>query len=257
MVRPVMKDPIFLARASAPATTEQWSIDTKRVEREVQAKLFSMQDIGYREFQSKLIPDLSIERMIGVRTPQLRDFSKEFGRTAEAAAFMKCLPHTYYEENNLHACLIERILDYDAAISALEEFLPYIDNWATCDMLRPKVFKKNLPRLLEKIRGWLRSDLPFVVRFGLEMLMIHFLDDAFQPEYLELAANVDRKEYYVRMMVSWFFATALAKRYEETVVYLEQYRLPVWVHNKTIQKATESYRISVKKKVFLKSLKIK
>lgn len=227
------------------------------VEREVRARLFEMRDEWYKGFQGKLIPNVVPDCIIGVRTPRLRAYAREFGKDPGAWEFMKRLPHTYYEENNLHACLIEQIRDYDTLISALNEFLPYIDNWATCDMLRPKLLKKHRDRLLGQIKKWLLDEHPYTIRFGLEMLMLFYLDDFFQPEFLELAAQIDREEYYVRMMAAWFFATALASQYEAALPYLTQKRLPVWIHNKTIQKAVESSRISDDQKVLLRKLKIK
>lgn len=222
----------------------------------IQNRLFEMQDLKYQVFQSRLIPTIEREKIIGVRVPQLRSFAKELGETKEAAEFMERLPHDYYDEDNLHACLIAQIREFDTVIEKLNAFLPYIDNWATCDMLRPGIFKKYLPELLEHIKMWIQSDHLYTIRFGLEMLMLFYLEDQFKPEYLELAANVDREEYYVRMMVAWFFATALAKQYEFALPYLEAHRLPMWVHNKTIQKATESYRIAEEQKNELKKLKI-
>lgn len=221
----------------------------------IQNRLFEMQDLEYQVFQSGLIPTVERGRIIGIRVPQLRSFAKELGETKETAEFMKRLPHDYYDEDNLHACLIAQIREFDTVIEKLNDFLPYIDNWATCDMLRPGIFKKHLPELLVHIKKWVRSDHLYTVRFGLEMLMLFYLEDQFEPEYLDLAADVNREEYYVRMMVAWFFATALAKQYEFALPYLEGNRLSVWVHNKTIQKATESYRITEEQKNYLKKLK--
>lgn len=221
----------------------------------IQNRLFEMQDLEYQVFQSRLIPTVERGRIIGIRVPQLRSFAKELGETKEAAEFMERLPHDYYDEDNLHACLIAQIREFDTVIEKLNDFLPYIDNWATCDMLRPGIFKKHLPELLVHIKKWVRSDHLYTVRFGLEMLMLFYLEDQFEPEYLDLAADVNREEYYVRMMVAWFFATALAKQYEFALPYLEGNRLSVWVHNKTIQKATESYRITEEQKNYLKKLK--
>ncbi len=224
---------------------------------ELQARLFSMQDLKYREFHMKLIPTIDSETIIGVRTPALRKLAKEFSATPEAAEFMKALPHRYYEENNVHAFLLETIHDYDEAVLRLEEFLPYIDNWATCDSLSPKVFSKHLPELLERIRKWLLSEHVYTVRFGLGMLMRHYLDEHFRPEYLSLASSVKSEEYYVKMMIAWYFATALAKQYEATLPYFKEQRLEKWTHNKAIQKAVESFRISPEQKELLRTLKIK
>ena len=217
-------------------------------------KLLSMQDTKYKAFHSKLMPTVDENRVIGIRIPVLRKLAKEL-TAKEAKAFMQSLPHFYYEENNLHAFLIERIGDYAECIKAVNEFLPFVDNWATCDSLRPKVFKKHLPELLEQIKIWINSGDTYTVRFGLEMLMCYYLDEAFESEYLTLAASVKSEEYYVNMMLSWFFATALAKQYDSTVTFLKSNKLDVWVHNKTIQKATESYRITNEQKAYLKTLK--
>ena len=193
-------------------------------------------------------------RIIGVRIPALRKYAKEL--SAEAGIkYLDLLPHHYIEENNLHAFLIERIGDYGECMKAVNAFLPFIDNWATCDSLRPKVFKKHLPELLEQIKIWINSDHVYTVRFGLEMLMCYYLDGAFRPEYLTLAASVKSGEYYVNMMLAWFFATALAKQYEATLPFIENNTLDKWTHNKTIQKAVESYRITDEQKQYLKTLK--
>ena len=229
----------------------------KEVERQVREQLFAMQDTGYQEFHSRLIPTINPELVIGVRTPELRKFAKKFAGTPEAAAYLAILPHRYYEENNLHGFLIETIKDYDTCVDALNEFLPYVDNWATCDGMSPKVLGKHLPRLREQIFLWIRSDETYTVRYGLGMLMRYFLDEEFQPEYLELAASVQSEEYYVRMMVAWYFATALAKQYDASVRYLEEKRLEPWVHNKAIQKARESYRVPAERKAYLNTLKVK
>ena len=223
----------------------------------VREKLFEMQDLGYRDFQSRLMPNIDIENIIGVRTPALRKFAKEFAKTPEALEFIKLLPHRYYEENKLHGFIIETIKDYELCVSSVDAFLPYVDNWATCDLMSPKVFAKNKEKLFVKIKEWLASEKTYTIRFGTEMLMSHFLDGDFTPECLEMAAKVRSEEYYVNMMTAWFFATALAKQYDAALPYITEKRLPVWVHNKTIQKAVESYRITDEQKVFLKQLKIK
>lgn len=227
------------------------------IEQMVQAQLFAMQDLQYRDFHCKLMPTVKPETVIGIRTPELRKFAKAFSKTPEAAAFLKILPHKYYEENNLHGFLIESMKDYDQTVAALDAFLPYVDNWATCDLMRPKAFQKHLPELLEQIRKWIASDHTYTIRFGIEMLMTFYLDDQFQPEYLEWAANVHSEEYYVNMMTAWYFATALAKQYQAALPYIQQYRLEPWTHNKTIQKAIESYRITDETKGYLRSLKLK
>lgn len=227
------------------------------IEQMVQAQLFAMQDLQYRDFHCKLMPTVKPETVIGIRTPELRKFAKAFSKTPEAAAFLKILPHKYYEENNLHGFLIESMKDYDQTVAALDAFLPYVDNWATCDLMRPKAFQKHLPELLEQIRKWIASNHTYTIRFGIEMLMTFYLDDQFQPEYLEWAANVHSEEYYVNMMTAWYFATALAKQYQAALPYIQQYRLEPWTHNKTIQKAIESYRITDETKGYLRSLKLK
>ena len=229
----------------------------KDVELQIRRKLFEMQDLSYRDFHSKLIPDVEPERVIGIRIPQLRKYAKMLAKTPEAAVYLQTLPHPYYDENNLHGLLIESIRDYDSCIAELDRFLPYVDNWATCDLISPKVFQKHLPELLKKIRIWLQSDHTYTIRFGIGTLMRFYLNDAFSEEYPELAADVCSEAYYVRMMVAWYFATALAKQYDAVVPYLEQRRLEPWTHNKTIQKAVESYRITAEQKEYLRSLKVK
>ncbi len=224
---------------------------------EIQSRLFKLQDLKYKGFQCKLMPTVNPETVIGVRTPDLRKLAKEFSKMPEASEFLKILPHTYYEENNLHGFIIETIKDYDAAIAAVDAFLPYIDNWATCDLISPKVFKKHLPELFEKINLWLQSDRTYTVRFGIGMLMSFYLDDNFKPEMLELVANIRSDEYYINMMIAWYFATALAKQYDAVLPYIQQQRLEKWTHNKAIQKATESYRISDESKAYLRTLKVK
>ena len=218
-------------------------------------RLFSLADEGYRQFQTPLLPSVAPERIIGVRTPVLRRLAKELAGTAEAEAFLRDLPHVYYEENNLHAFLVEQIRDYDDCVVAIDAFLPYVDNWSTCDGWSPKVFEKHPEKLLVKIREWMASDLPYTVRFGIGMLQRYFLDERFDLAYLDWVAAIDREEYYVRMMVAWYFATALAKQYETALPYIEQGRLPTWTHNKAIQKAVESYRVSAENKAYLKTLK--
>jgi 3-methyladenine DNA glycosylase AlkD len=227
------------------------------VKETVQARLFELQDLKYKEFHCKLVPTISPDTVIGVRTPELRKFSREFSKTPESREFLRILPHEYYEENNLHGFLIETLKEYDAAILALEEFLPYIDNWATCDLISPKVFQKHLPELYEKIKVWLKSGRTYTVRFGVEMLMSFYLGDHFQPEILDLVANVQLGEYYVNMMIAWFFATALVKQYEATLPFIRERRLEKWTHNKAIQKAIESYRIKDETKAYLRTLKVK
>ena len=223
---------------------------------EIQQRLFALQDAGYRDFHAALMPTVDKALVIGVRMPALRALAIELKGTELAADFMAALPHKYYEENNLHAALIGHIRDFDACMAALERFLPWVDNWATCDMMNPKALAKDKAALLEHIRLWLQSGHTYTVRFGMGMLMNHFLEEDFREEYLALVASVRSEEFYVRMMQAWYFATALAKQYEAAVKILEQRKLPPWVHNKTIQKARESYRISNEQKEYLKSLKV-
>ena len=227
------------------------------IEQSVQARLFELQDPKYRDFQCKLMPTVDPDTVIGVRTPELRKFAKTFGKEPEAADYLKILPHKYYEENNLHGFLIETMKDYGQVIAALDAFLPYVDNWATCDLMRPKIFRKHLPELREQIRRWMASDHVYTIRFGIEMLMTFFLDDQFQPEYLDWVAGVHSEEYYVNMMIAWYFATALAKQYDASLPYLRERCLEPWTHNKTIQKAIESYRITDEQKAYLRSMKVK
>lgn len=222
---------------------------------EIQKKLFELQDNGYAEFQSKLTPTVPRETFIGVRVPELRKLAKSYIKDKESQQFLKELPHRFYDENMLHGLLLSEIKDYDSCISELDIFLPYVDNWAVCDIMSPKVFRKHKEELLKKIKIWAASDQVYTCRFGLEMLMTHFLDVDYKPEYLEIAAGVHSEEYYVNMMIAWFFATSLAKQWDTTIPYIIENRLSEWVHNKTIQKARESYRITDEQKKFLKGLK--
>lgn len=218
-------------------------------------ELFALQDAEYGDFQAKLTPGIPREAFIGVRVPEVRKLAKRLSKEAEAPEFLKELPHKYYDENMLHGLLLCEIKNYDGCIEAVDRFLPYVDNWAVCDIMSPKIFKKNKSALLEKIREWSASDKTYTCRFGIEMLMSHYLDDDFKAEYLEIPASVHSEEYYVKMMIAWFFATALAKQWDSAIKYIENNRLDVWVHNKTIQKARESYRITPEQKEYLKSLK--
>lgn len=224
--------------------------------KEVEKQLFEMQDLKYRDFHAGLMPNIDKNRIIGVRTPQLRKFAKEYGKTENAKTFLTVLPHQYYEENNLHGLLIEQIKEYDSALDELERFLPYIDNWATCDMLAMKVVKKHLDLFIKKIYQWLESKHTYTIRFAIGMLMRYYLEDTFQIEYARKVAEICSEEYYVNMMRAWYFATALAKQYEQVIPFLEERQLDVWTHNKTIQKCVESYRITPEQKEYLKTLKI-
>lgn len=224
---------------------------------DIQNKLLSLQEENYRDFQAKLMPTVNPQTILGVRVPLLRALAKEINGTKEAEGFLRALPHIYYEENNLHAFLIEKISDFDTCVEELGRFLPYIDNWATCDMMNPPVLRQNPVKLYERILLWLTSGHVYTVRFALGMLQRHFLGENFSKEHLTLAADACCEEYYINMMVAWYFATALTVRYEETLPVLQENMLPVWVHNKTIQKAVESCRISVERKAFLRTLRRK
>ena len=226
------------------------------IEGELKRRLFELQDLKYKEFSSKLMPTVNPETVIGVRTPDLRKLAKEYSKAPDFLEFLKILPHTYYEENNLHGFLIETITDYDTVIAAIDTFLPYIDNWATCDLMSPKVFRKHLPELYEKIKVWLKSDLTYTVRFGIGMLMSFYLDEHFEPDMLALVAGVRSEEYYINMMIAWYFATALAKQSDAALPYIQKQRLDKWAHNKAIQKAIESYRIDDETKTYLRTLKV-
>lgn len=223
----------------------------------VQTRLFELQDLKYRDFHAKLMPTVNKEKIIGVRTPALRVFAKKYGKTDEAKEYLQILPHQYYEENNLHGLLIEQIKDYDTCLEELERFLPYIDNWATCDMLAVKVVKNHLDTFIDEVYRWMESDHAYTIRFAISMLMRYYLEDAFQMEYPEKVAQIRSEEYYVNMMRAWYFATALAKQYDKILPFIEKQKLDVWTHNKTIQKAIESYRITPEQKEYLRGLKIK
>ncbi len=222
---------------------------------ELQKRLFELRDAEYAAFQSKLTPGISPELFIGVRVPVLRKFAKGFIKEQGCADFLSTLPHKYYDENMLHALLISQMKDREAIFTHLDTFLPYVDNWAVCDIMSPKALKKHKPELLEKIREWVKSPHTYTCRFGSEMLMTFYLDEDFKPEYLTLPAAVRSDEYYVNMMTAWFFATALAKQWDAALPYIENNRLDVWTHNKTIQKARESYRITDEQKAYLNTLK--
>ena len=221
-------------------------------------KLLEMQDLSYREFHSKLMPTVDKEKIIGIRTPQLRRFAKEFAKNSkEKENFLASLPHQYYEEDNLHGFLIEMGKDYNAVVEKLNAFLPYVDNWATCDMMRPKVLKKHLPEFFEQVCEWVQSERVYTIRYGIGMLLSFYLDSEFDRQHLEMVAKIRSEEYYVNMMIAWYFATALAKQYDETLPYIEEQKLDKWTHNKAIQKAMESYRITAEQKAYLRTLKVK
>ena len=225
--------------------------------RDVRKRLFEMQDTGYRDFHARLILTVEKEKIIGIRTPILRKFAKEFGKTEESELFLKVLPHQYYEENNLHGLLIEQIRDYDKCLEELERFLPFIDNWATCDLLALHMMKKHRDIFIREVFRWIESDQPYTIRFGISMLMRHYLDEEFKTEYPEKVAAIRSEEYYVNMMRAWYFSTALAQQYENVLPFLEKRQMDVWTHTKTIQKAIESYRITSEQKEYLRTLRIK
>ena len=207
---------------------------------EIRKDLFLLQDKKYRDFQAKLIPTAAADSIIGVRTPELRKYA-----------------HQYFDENQLHAFILSEMKDYEKCIEEVSRFLPYIDNWATCDQLSPKVFKKHRQELLNPVKIWICSDQTYTIRFAVGMLMEHFLNEDFDRAYPEMVSGIRSEEYYVNMMTAWYFATALAKQYDAVLPYIEGRRLDVWTHNKAIQKAVESYRIAPEQKEYLKSLKIK
>ena len=223
---------------------------------EIRQSLFELQDIKYRDFQAKLIPGKDTETMIGVRTPELRKLAKQMLKREDIGEFLRDLPHRYFDEDQLHAFIVSGIKEYGKCMEELMRFLPFVDNWATCDQMSPGVFKKHKPELLAEIREWLGSEHTYTVRFGIGMLMQHFLDEDFDPAYPELVAGVHSEEYYVNMMIAWYFATALAKQYDAVLPFIEGRRLDPWTHNKTIRKAVESYRISDEQKEYLRSLKV-
>lgn len=212
-----------------------------------------LQDPKYRQMMVSLVPSIDQETILGVRTPELRAITKDLENREN---FCHSLPHQYFEENQLHSLILSQEKDFETAVSMVEDFLPFVDNWATCDQLRPIAFAKNSSRLLPYIHRWLASTHPYTIRFAVEMLMCHFLDDAFDPAYPDLVASVHHPDYYVKMMVAWYFATALAKQYDEILPYITEKRLQKWEHNKAIQKAVESRRISQEKKEFLKKYRI-
>lgn len=219
---------------------------------EIQKHLFELQDMAYRDFHSRLMPDSDKETIIGIRVPMLRKYAKSIAGTELSEKFIKELPHHYYEENNLHMMLITRIKDYDRCISEIERFLPYVDNWATCDFPTPKCFENHKEELLPVIKRWIASSETYTIRYGIGMLMRLYLDADFDPEYVKLVAEVKSEEYYVNMMIAWYMATALAKQWDAVIPYIEEHRMSDWVHRKTIQKAVESYRITDEQKRYLK-----
>ncbi len=224
---------------------------------EIVTELFRMRDADYALLQAKIIPTVAADRIIGLRTPALRAFAKALYKDRDKEDFLSCTPHQYFDENQLHAFVISLEKDFDKCITEVDAFLPFIDNWATCDQLSPKAFKREPEKLLQYIQSWIKSDQTYTVRFAIGMLMQHFLDERFEAGYADMVAEVRSEEYYINMMIAWYFATALAKQYERTVPYLEGRRLDGWVHNKAIQKSVESYRITDEQKAYLKTLKVR
>lgn len=224
---------------------------------DIRTELYNLQDIGYRDFQSKLIPDVDISYFVGVRTPDLRKLAKLAAKREDIDEFLSDLPHELFDENQLHAFIISEIKDYERCLAHVESFLPYVNNWATCDQMTPKAFKRNKEQLLPNIYNWIDSGKTYSIRFGIKMLMDLFLGEDFNISYAEKVASVKSEEYYVNMMVAWYFATALAKNYDEVVPFIENKRLEKWTHNKAIQKSVESYRITDDQKEYLKTFKIK
>ena len=225
------------------------------INEEIREELFRLQDVKYRDFQAKLIPNRAPETVIGTRTPELRKLARQLVKREDIDTFLHDLPHEYFDEDQLHAFIVSEIKDYDRCMDELCRFLPYVDNWATCDQMSPKVFKKHKEALLDHVKEWIGSDRTYTIRFAIGMLMEHFLDDDFDTAYPEMVAEVRSDEYYVNMMIAWYFATALAKQYDAVLPFIEGHRLDKWTHNKAIQKSRESYRISNEQKEYLKSLK--
>lgn len=223
---------------------------------DIQNRLFKLADKEYGTFQGALIPGVESGSIIGVRVPQVRDYAKELVKTGKYEDFLTQLPHRYYDENILHGSIIACIKDYDTCIGEIDRFLPYVDNWAVCDTITPKVLSKHKGELMKEIKRWTSSLHTYTCRFGIRMIMCFFLDDDFREEYLDIPAGIRSDEYYVNMMIAWFFATALAKQWDSTIPYIENHILPEWVHNKTIQKARESFRITPEQKEYLKGLKV-
>ena len=225
---------------------------TKEITKEIKERLFELQDVKYRDFQAKLIPTVKPETIIGVRTPELRKYAKELLAREDVTEFLDDLPHAYFDENQLHAFILSAGKDFTLCMNEINRFLPFVDNWATCDQMSPKIFKKHRKELADQIKKWIHSDQTYVTRFGIGMLMEHFLDEDFDPAYPEMVALIRSEEYYVNMMIAWYFATALAKQYETILPYIEEKRLDPWTHNKAIQKAIESYRITAEQKDYLR-----
>ncbi len=224
---------------------------------EIREELFRLQDTKYRDFQSKIIPTAGAETFIGVRTPELRCLAKQIAKRDDLCIFLEDLPHRYFDENQLHAFIISDTRDFNICLERLDGFLHYVDNWATCDQMSPGVFKKYRNELAGPIKKWITDEHCYTVRFGIGMLMEHFLDEDFKTSYLTKVSKIRSDEYYVNMMTAWYFATALAKQYDAALPYIEKQKLDKWTHNKSIQKAVESYRITPEQKEYLKTLRRK
>ena len=224
---------------------------------DIRSELLKHRDLKYRDLQITTIPSVASDRIIGVRTPELRSLAKEFAKRDDVLLFLEDLPHKLFEEDQLHAFILSGMKDADECIKLVDKFLPYVDNWATCDQMSPKIFKKNKKLLLEYINTWIKSDKTYVKRFAIGMLMEHFLDEDFKTSYLTKVAKIRSDEYYVNMMTAWYFATALAKQYDLALPFIEEQKLDKWTHNKSIQKAVESYRITPEQKEYLKTLRRK
>lgn len=224
---------------------------------DIQKRLCAMQDKEYRSFQSRLMPTVNPDKIIGVRVPQIRELARNVMKNEPelVATFLQELPHHYYEEDNLHVLLVNRTKDFTTCLMQVEAFLPHLDNWATCDSFRPQSFTRHRQQVLAKARDWMTSAHCYTVRFGIGCMMSYFLDKDFSPEQLELVGGIPSEEYYVRMMQAWYFATALAKQYRPTLTYLSKNNLEVWTHNKAIQKALESHRITTEQKTLLRKMK--
>lgn len=229
----------------------------KECEKIIREKLKELQDLEYKDFIFKLTPTLNYDSIIGIRIPNLRNLAKEIYNTQTAKDFLNCVPHKYFEENTLHVMLLEKIRDFNTAVFEVDRFLKYIDNWSVCDNRSPVAFKNNTDSLFPYIKKWIKDEHIYTVRYGVKKLMDYYLDEHFEKEHLMIVAKVEQKDYYINMMTAWYFATALAKQYEDTVPIIEKRILPKWTHNKTIQKAVESFRITDEQKDYLRSLKIK
>lgn len=224
---------------------------------EIREELHKHQDLKYRDLQIKILPSVKSEAIIGVRTPELRSYAKELAKRDDIHEFLKDLPHKYFDEDQLHAFILSGMKDYEKCIAETEAFLPYVNNWATTDQMSPKVFKRHRTELLKHVNKWIKSKKTYTIRFGIGMLMEHFLDEDFDIKYPEIVAKIRSDEYYVNMMIAWYFATALAKQYDAVLPFIENKKLDTWTHNKAIQKSVESYRITPEQKTYLKTLKIK